>query len=340
MFEFLLTFFKSICRFTSVHTRKKRIYKLSSQAMSDHVNYYKILGIRRGASSDEIVSAYRTLSMEWNPVKRGGDEAAGKMYRLIAEAFDVLNSPPFRAAYDLRGVRGLREENYQMSGTPDEIFAKVYGTSNPFAQVMFTSFEDKETQDRRNPLSVRTQEKVLLMDCTLEELYCGARKHVAVNRSLLGNSSQEDTIMVDVKKGSLHGDTFTYRTKGDHTAGKEPGDLTFKINELPHGSFVRHGLNLHYTAKITLADALGQLVLPLTTPDGRGLSVDFGEVIVPGAVRVIKGEGMPGKNIDEKSGDIVITFNVTFPKHLDMEQKKLIQNILNGRPGNAYSGKK
>ena len=201
--------------------------------MSDHVNYYKVLGVGRGASSNEIVSAYRTLSMEWNPVKRGKSEEAVKMFRLISEAFDVLSNPRFRAAYDLRGVRGLREENYELSSTPDEIFATVYGTANPFAQVTFSSFEDKETQLRRNPLSVRTQEKVLLLDCSLEELYCGAQKHVEVNRSLLGNSSLQETILVDVKKGSVHGDIFTYQTMGDHTAGKEPGDLAFKINELP-----------------------------------------------------------------------------------------------------------
>ena len=81
-------------------------------------------------------------------------------------------------------------------------------------------------------------------------------------------------------------------------------------------------------------------MLPLTTLDGRGLSIDVGEVIVPGAVRIVKGEGMPDKGDSGTKGDIVITFNVSFPKHLDMVQKNLIQKILNGQPCHKYEGKK
>ena len=110
-------------------------------------DYYKILNIRRDATLDEVRNAYRVLSMSWNPVKNNNSEEAANMFQTVAEAYDVLSTPQYRGIYDLRGSRGLSEENYVLSRTPEKIFSKFFGTSNPFAQVTFSSaFVDEETK--------------------------------------------------------------------------------------------------------------------------------------------------------------------------------------------------
>lgn len=294
------------------------------------MDYYKVLGVRRGASADDIKSAYRYLSMEWNPVKRGDDASAANMFLRITEAYDVLSTPRWRAVYEVQGTKGLQRENYHLSRTPEEIFAKFFGTDNPFAHVTFTSFTDRATQRAKDPLTTRTAELVVPLDVTLEELYCGATKMVDVERSMLGGEKRKELVSVDVKRGLAHGDTFLFKTKGDQAAGKEPGDLKFTVNEVPHGSFTRSGDNLHYTANITLAEALGNYTLSITALDGHRITVEYGEIIVPDTVRVVKGEGMPVPGTDAY-GDLVVSFKIAFPRHLTLDEKNVLSKVLGGK---------
>ena len=67
---------------------------------------------------------YRVLSMSWNPVKNNNSDKAAKMFKNVAEAYDVLSTPQYRGIYDLRGAKGLSEENYSLSRTPQKIFSK------------------------------------------------------------------------------------------------------------------------------------------------------------------------------------------------------------------------
>ena len=318
---------------------QNRSLQYAREARPFAMDYYKVLGVRRGASNDDINAAYRYLSMEWNPVKRAGDEAASQMFLRITEAFDVLITPRWRAVYEIQGERGLKAQEYRLSRTPEEIFAKFYGTNNPFAQVTFNSFTDQATEQAKDPLTTRTAERLIPLDLTLEEIYCGTTKLVEVERSMLGGEQRKEMVSVDVKPGLAQGDTFLFKTKGDHDAGKEPGDLRFQVNELPHGSFTRSGDNLHYTANVTLAEALGEYVLSLTALDGHGITVEYGEVIMPDTVRVVKGEGMPVAGT-KSFGDLVISFNISFPQHLTLDQKNIISNVLTGNPTKAFRGKK
>lgn len=294
-------------------------------------DYYKILNLRRDAGLDEIRNAYRVLSMSWNPVKNNNSKDAGIMFRKVAEAYDVLSTPQYRGIYDLRGLRGLDEENYSLSRTPEKIFAKFFGTSNPFAQVTFSSnFVDEETKRQNDVSFVRTGEICVALDCTLEELYCGARKLVNVATNSLANESEERSILVDVKKGSTHGSTFLYKGIGNQENGREPGDVRFTINQLPHNLYEVSGSNLHYKATITLSEAIGNCTIDIPTLDGRGVCVEYGEVIAPNDTKIVYGEGMPKPN--GGFGDLIIRFEVVFPKHLDLDQKETIQHVLNGNP--------
>ena len=294
-------------------------------------DYYKILNIRRDATLDEVRNAYRVLSMSWNPVKNNNSDEAANMFQTVAEAYDVLSTPQYRGIYDLRGSRGLSEENYVLSRTPEKIFSKFFGTSNPFAQVTFSSaFVDEETKRQSNVLSVRTAEAGVVLNCTLEELYCGAQKYANVPTMSLAGEVVEKTILVDVKPGSTNGSTFLYKTVGNHDKGKEPGDVKFTINQLPHSLFEVSGSNLHYKATITLSEAMGNCLIDVPTLDGRGVCVEYGEVIAPNDVKVVAGEGMPNGN--GGYGDLIIRFEVTFPKHLELDQKETIRSVLSGKP--------
>lgn len=106
-------------------------------------DYYKILGISRSATEDEIKKAYRKLALKYHPDKNKTKEAEEK-FKEIAEAYEVLSDKKKREVYDQYGEDGLKgginagpntgapEFVYTFHGDPRATFAEFFGTDNPF----------------------------------------------------------------------------------------------------------------------------------------------------------------------------------------------------------------
>ena len=75
-------------------------------------DYYEVLGVARGASTEEIKKAYRQMAMRFHPDKNPDDPAAEKKFKEVAEAYEVLSDPERRGLYDRYGHEGLRERGY------------------------------------------------------------------------------------------------------------------------------------------------------------------------------------------------------------------------------------
>jgi molecular chaperone DnaJ len=82
-------------------------------------DYYKILGISRDASQDEIKKAYRALALEHHPDKNNGDTASEERFKAISEAYIILGDPPKRNAYDFSQDNRLHH-NSKNSGNPGQ----------------------------------------------------------------------------------------------------------------------------------------------------------------------------------------------------------------------------
>ena len=70
-------------------------------------DYYKILGVSKGASASEIKKAYRKMAIKYHPDKNPGDSAAEEKFKEAAEAYDVLSDPQKNSAYDQFGHSGV-----------------------------------------------------------------------------------------------------------------------------------------------------------------------------------------------------------------------------------------
>ncbi|TFY61523.1 hypothetical protein EVJ58_g4460 [Rhodofomes roseus] len=71
-------------------------------------DYYKLLGVDRSASEDDIKKAYRKMALKWHPDRNKGSEEATKKFKQISEAFEVLSDKQKRAVYDQFGEEGLK----------------------------------------------------------------------------------------------------------------------------------------------------------------------------------------------------------------------------------------
>ena len=112
-------------------------------------DYYKVLGIAKNASEEDIKKAYRKMALKFHPDKNKSPEAEAK-FKDIAEAYEVLSDKKKRDIYDQYGEEGLKggipgggpggattsdgtHFTYTFSGDPRETFAQFFGTSDPFA---------------------------------------------------------------------------------------------------------------------------------------------------------------------------------------------------------------
>lgn len=109
-------------------------------------DYYKILGIAKGASDDEIKKAYRKMALKYHPDKNKSPGAEDK-FKEIAEAYDVLSDPQKKEVFDKYGEDGLKggmgggntggggrsgNYSYTFHGDPHETFRMFFGNENPF----------------------------------------------------------------------------------------------------------------------------------------------------------------------------------------------------------------
>ncbi|KKA30220.1 hypothetical protein TD95_004784, partial [Thielaviopsis punctulata] len=120
---------------------------------------------------------------------------------------------------------------------------------------------------------------------------------------------------VHVDRGMRNGTKIEFRGEGDHAPGIQAGDVVFEIEQKPHARFTRKEDDLLYKCDIPLVTALAGGTIYIEHLDERWLSVEVlpGEAIAPGAVKMIRGQGMPTPRHHD-FGNMYISFNVKFPE--------------------------
>jgi DnaJ family protein B protein 4 len=252
-------------------------------------------------------------------------------------------SAPFSAfAGDSSTMRRSRGPTVTTASDPfSSIFDMSYddaediGSAFPFGGNRQTSSCGRSGPSSRPPTAPQKVE--IPFPLTLEELYQGTTKHLKIKRRItdaISNKSMsiEETLEVDVKPGWREGTRITFEGKGDELPGRPPQDLVFVVKQKPHNVFTREGDNLMVHDTVDIATALGGGVVEVPALDGRNVGLRIDQVIHPGSVHVVTGDGMPRSKATtslSSRGDLHIKFDVKFPsKVLSPLEKAQLQALL------------
>ncbi|CAH1113052.1 unnamed protein product [Psylliodes chrysocephalus] len=318
-------------------------------------DYYKILGIHKGANDDEIKKAYRKLALQFHPDKNKSPEAEEK-FKEVAEAYEVLSDKKKRDIYDAYGEEGLKggvpsgagfdggHFTYTFHGDPRATFAQFFGNVDPFQD--FFGFYGGETGQQHDPFHHFFQMNTGQMPAScqqdpsierelyipLEDILTGCTKTMKINRKVIRNNriEREDKMLtVNVKPGWKAGTKVTFPKEGDQDTGNVPADIVFVIRDKPHRIFKREGSDIRTTIKLSLRDALTGCVVQVPTLSGKYLHLDYKkDIISPDTVSKLNGEGLPFPKEPSRRGDLLVNYNIRFPTSLSVKTRKVLTEVL------------
>jgi molecular chaperone DnaJ len=271
-------------------------------------DFYKILGISKSASGDEIKKKYRSLARELHPDKTKGDAAMEEKFKAVSEAYDILSDGKKRAEYDQardmfeRGGMRAPQGGQNFQGGD---FSEIFGGGNP-QDIFANLFGGGGRRGPRKGQDLQTEATI-----TFKEAAFGTTLELRLSAD--GGPSQ--TISARVPAGVNDGAKIRVKGKGSKgDAG--PGDLFILLHVKPHAVFSRKGENIAITVPVTFTEATlgGDIKVPTLTGDEVTLRIAPGTS--NGRVLRVKGRGITkGATV----GDLLVTIEVQVPQRVEGE---------------------
>lgn len=289
-----------------------------------HRDYYELLGVKKGASPDEIKKAYRKLAVKYHPDKNPGDKQAEERFKEISEAYAVLSDPDKKKQYDQFGSDGFHQrfsqEDIFRGVDINDLFREMgFGSSDAFSRIFGGAGGHGGFGFRHGPR--KGEDLGLEVNLTLREAAFGGEKRVGFQRG-----GQREDISVKIPAGIEDGSQLRVKGKGGAgAAGAPPGDLYLTIRVGGDPDFIRDGSDLVVERQIRFSEAaLGALLDIPTLETPKRIKVPAG---VQSGTRIrLKGCGIPHRGGSGK-GDLYVKIEVKVPELVTGEQKKLLEQL-------------
>lgn len=306
----------------------------------DYKDYYKILGVKRTASAEDIKRAYRKLALEFHPDRNPGNSKSEEKFKEINEAYQVLSDSQKRAHYDQLGDAynrwsrtggkpgGFNWEAWTAGGSPsggrvDSINIEDLFGGGSFSDFFRTIFEGGRTAQADVTESMRSsgasfqrpQEQAV--EISLLEAYQGTTRHLELNGRRLE---------VKIPAGSRTGTKVRVSGAGQQRPDGTRQDVYLVVNVSNHPNFERKRDDLYTEIEIDLYTAVlgGEVVAPtlsgnvvLTVPPGTQSGQRFR----------LAGRGMPLIKSPKKHGDLFVDVKVQLPRKLNERQRELFRQL-------------
>jgi len=306
----------------------------------DYKDYYKILGVKKDASQDEIKRAYRKLARKYHPdVSKESDAEA--RFKEVGEAYEVLKDPEKRQAYDQLGSNwkagqgGFEpppgwEQNFDFGGGGytsgnaqdySSFFEDLFGGGRSSGGRYYSSGGGGGFQSRGE--NVRA--KVMI---DLEDSLNGATKNITLQMPEVNQQGQvvnkQRTLSVKIPKGIKEGQTIRLSKQGNPgMGGGEPGDLLLEVGFNPHRLYTVKGKDIYLNVPVAPWEATLGATIEVPTPSGGKVGMKVPPDSQQGRKLRLKGKGLPGKN----PGDFYVVLQIVLPPSSDPKVKEYMERM-------------
>jgi curved DNA-binding protein len=296
-------------------------------------DYYKILGVDKKASSEDIRKAYRKLAMKLHPDQNPNDKVAEDKFKEVNEANEVLSNPDKRKRYDEFGENweyleksgGNRQKQQSKGGGSQynftaedfadddhfkDVFEKFFGGnfgSGDFGGQRFTS------SHTARGASYEAELQILLVDS-----FHGVKRILEL---------ENKQISITLKRGIRDNQKIRVPEKGGRGLnGGKNGDLFVTIRLVRDPFIERNGDDLYMTVSVDFYTALLGGKVNVKTFHGMK-SIAIKEGTDNGSSLRLRSLGMPKYENPNEFGDLYAKINITMPKNLNEEEKSLFKQL-------------
>ena len=290
-----------------------------------HVDYYQVLGLKKGATPEEIKKSYRKLAVKYHPDKNPGSKEAEEKFKEINEAYAVLSDPQKKAQYDQFGDSGFhqrfsQEDIFRGFDVGDLFKDAGFGTDDIFSRIFGGGFQQRGGRGfGRQPR--KGEDFSMETTVSFREAFTGCEKHIAYKRN-----GQREELSVKIPAGIENGAKLRLHGKGgDGVNGGPAGDLYLTVKVVSDPVYHREGNDIVIVQEVRFSEAALGASLDVHTMDGiKRIKVPAG--IQPGTKIRLKGLGFPhlGK---AGRGDLYVRVGVKVPEQLTGPQRELLEEL-------------
>jgi curved DNA-binding protein len=294
-------------------------------------DYYKILGVSRDATQDQIKKAFRKLAVKYHPDKNPGNKEAEAMFKEITEAYEVLSDPEKRRRYDQLGESWKRtegekyddwfarnadifrgEEFYDFTADAEEIFRRMGGFSDFFESLFGNPFTGRRRGNLRKGNDFRAE-----LNITAQQARNGTEQII------MGGFGR---IKIRIPPGIRDGQVLRVPNQGSPgILGGPPGDLYLTVRVRDQTSFQQKENDLLIDLHIDLYTAILGGRREVKTPEGKKILLKIPQGTDTGTILRVPGMGF--STAYGQKGDLLIRVLVHIPEKISSEQSVLFKRL-------------
>jgi len=289
-----------------------------------YIDYYKILGINKKASANDIKKAYRKMARKYHPDLNPGDKEAEKKFKEINEANEVLSNPENRKKYDKHGKDWKHADEIEKAQQQQQYHRSTQQrgpgqySEEDFSDFFGSMFGGGSAGGRGRNVQFRGQDYNAELQLELEDVYRTHKRTLTINGK---------NIRLTIPAGVRNGQVIKIKGHGGEGVNGGPkGDLHIKFSILNHSKFKRDKDNLYATIDLDLYKALlgGEVVID--TFDGK-VKLKVKPETKNLTKAKLKGKGFPIYKKEGQFGDLYITYQIKIPTNLSDKEKEIFKEL-------------
>lgn len=290
----------------------------------EYIDYYKILGVSKTASAEDIKKAYRKLARQYHPDVNPNNTEANRKFQQINEANEVLSDPDKRKKYDTYGKdwqhsEAFEKARHQQAGSRKRGFDEYEFSGNfegsDFSDFFSSLFGNGRKQGRGK---MKGQDIQATLQLNLSDVFTTNKQTFSINGK---------NIRISIPAGVEDGQKIKLTGQGGNGLSNGPaGDLYITFHILNNTAFQRKGNDLYVNKDINLYTAILGGSITLDTLHGKvKLKINAGTQ--NNSIMRLKGKGFPIYKSEGDFGDLYVTFNITIPTNLTEKQQQLFTEL-------------